>query len=64
MGDAPRPTKKGVRTVLSAFLAEKWQTQKFGRDIVSSADLCYNGMGDDNGRVEKTQEYSIEGCRL
>ena len=21
----------------------------FGRDIVISADLCYNGMGDNNG---------------
>ena len=29
--------------VLSAFLAEKWQAQKFGRELVSSADLCYNG---------------------
>ena len=37
------------RILLSAFLAEKWQTQKFGRVIVSSADLCYNGMGDENG---------------
>ena len=34
---------------LSAFLAENWQAQNFGRDVVFSADLCYNGMGDDNG---------------
>ena len=29
---------------LSAFLAEKWQTQKFGRELDFSADLCYNGV--------------------
>ena len=28
--------------LLSAFLAEKWQTQNFGRELVFSADLCYN----------------------
>ena len=36
----------------------------FGRDIVFSADLCYNGVGDENGRVEKSQEHSVEGCGL
>ena len=34
------------RTLLSAFLAEKWQAQKIGRELVFSADLCYNGIGD------------------
>ena len=29
--------------VLSAFLTEKWQSQNFGRELVFSADLCYNG---------------------
>ena len=33
---------KNKHALISAFLAEKWQTQKFGRDIVFSADLCYN----------------------
>ena len=42
--------------ILSAFLAEKWQTQKFGRDIVFSADLCYNGVGDKNGRGKRIAE--------
>ena len=31
---------------LSAFLAEKWQTQNFGRELVFSADLCYNGANE------------------
>ena len=30
--------KKGF-IILSAFLAEKWQTQNFGRELVFSADL-------------------------
>ena len=25
------------------------QQTNFGRDVVFSADLCYNGMGDENG---------------
>ena len=29
--------------LLSAFLVENWQTQKIGRELVFSADLCYNG---------------------
>ena len=40
---AYREKEKGV-VLLSAFLAEKWQTQKFGRGIVFSAALCYNGI--------------------
>ena len=32
--------------LLSAFLAEKWQTQNFGRELVFSADLCYNGTNE------------------
>ena len=43
----PDDNEKG-QNFLSAFLAEKWQTQ-IGRDIVFSADLCYNDMGDENG---------------
>ncbi len=37
--------KKG-RTLLSAFLTEKWQSQNFGRELVFSADLCYNGANE------------------
>ena len=32
--------------LLAAFLAEKWQTQNFGRELVFSADLCYNGTNE------------------
>ena len=32
--------------VLSAFLTEKWQSQNFGRELVFSADLCYNGANE------------------
>ena len=35
--------------LLSAFTAEKWQSQNFGRELVFSADMCYNGVGDANG---------------
>ena len=28
---------------LSAFLAENWQAQNFGRELLFSVDLCYNG---------------------
>ena len=31
---------------LSAFLAEKWQTQNFGRELVFSVDLQYNGANE------------------
>ena len=31
---------------LSAFLTEKWQSQNFGRELVFSADLCYNGANE------------------
>ena len=37
-----KTTQKALR-VLSAFLTEKWQSQNFGRELVFSADLCYNG---------------------
>ena len=37
--------KKGFN-LLSAFLTEKWQSQNFGREIVFSADLCYNGANE------------------
>ena len=39
-------TNKKQYDFLSAFLAEKRQAQKFGRGIVSSADLCYNGANE------------------
>ncbi len=28
------------------FLTENLQTQNFGREIVSSADVCYNGISE------------------
>ena len=34
--------QKKTAAFLSAFLAEKWQSQNFGRELVFSADLCYN----------------------
>ena len=40
---------KKITLLLSATLAEKWQTQNFGREIVFSADLCYNSVSDENG---------------
>ena len=45
-------------------LTEKLQAQKVGRELVFSADLCYNGMGDENGRTKKPQDHQIEGCGL
>ena len=47
---------KNKHALISAFLVEKWQTQKFGRDIVLSADLCYNDMGDENGQGKRIAE--------
>ena len=38
-------TTKG-QSFLSAFLTEKWQSQNFGRELVFSADLCYNGANE------------------
>ena len=32
--------------LLSAFLAENWQAQNFGRELVFSADLWYNGANE------------------
>ena len=51
---------KQKRLLLSAFLAEIWQAQKIGGELVFSADLCYNGMGDENGRTKKSQDHSVE----
>jgi len=31
-------------------LTEKSRAQNIGRELVFSADLCYNGMGDGNGQ--------------
>jgi len=30
-----------------------------GRDIVFSADLCYNGVGDNNGWIKKEKNTKI-----
>ena len=43
-----RLNKKTKNVLLSAFLAKNWVAQ-IGRGIVSSADLCYKRMGDENG---------------
>jgi len=43
------------------FLTENWQAQNFGRELVFSADLCYNGMGEGNGeqkRIAEKKRYS------
>ena len=37
--------KKGM-SFFSAFLTENWQLQNFGRELVFSADLCYNGANE------------------
>jgi len=37
---------KKEQALLSAFLVEKWQSQNFGRELVFSADLCYNGTNE------------------
>ena len=39
MDTARLQAKEREPTFLSAFLAEKWQTQNFGRELVFSADL-------------------------
>ena len=31
------------------FLTENLKAQSFGRELVFSADLCYNEVGDENG---------------
>ena len=38
--------KQGVSLL---FLTENLQAQDFGRELVFSADLWYNGTGDENG---------------
>ena len=42
------------------FLTESLRTQKIGRELVFSADLCYNDTGDVNGRTEQSQDHSVE----
>jgi len=68
-GSPPPPRKllkkfdqnlKKASPVSLLSLTEKLQAQKVGRGIASSADLCYNGMGDENGRTEKSQNHSVE----
>ena len=42
------------------FLTENWVAQ-IGRGLVFSADLCYNGMGDENGEqkgIAEKKRYS------
>ena len=53
--------------LLSAFLAEKWTVQNFCRELVFSADLCYNGTGDENGswkRVTAKKAFTVKKFRL
>ena len=58
------PEDKKTVAFRSAFLAKKRQVQKIGGELVFSADLCYNGMGNENGRTEKSKDHSFERCRL
>ena len=44
--------------LLSAFLTEKWQSQNFGRELVFSADLCYNGANE----KPSSEMPSASGC--
>ena len=46
------------------LLTENLRAQNVGRELVFSADLSYNGMGDENGRTEKSQDHSVERCGL
>ena len=46
------------------FQAEKLKAQEIGRELVFSADLWYNDTGDVKGRTEKSQDHSVERCRL
>ena len=46
------------------LLTENLRAQNVGRELVFSADLCYNGMGDVNGSTEKSQDHSVERCGL
>ena len=42
-------------------LTENLPVQNFGRELVFSADVCYNGMGDENGeqkRIVEKKRYS------
>ena len=41
--------KKKAETFSLLFLTEDLRAQNIGRELVFSADLCYNGMGDENG---------------
>jgi len=58
----PYIKKQGPISLL--FLTESLRTQKNGRELVFSADLCYNDTGDVNGRTEKSQDHSVERCGL
>ena len=58
------PFRKGTYIISLLSLTENWQAQNFGRELVFSADLCYNDTGDVNGRTEKSQDHSVERCGL
>ena len=60
----PFAKKRDSEPLALLFLTESLRTQKIGRELVFSADLWYNGMGDENGRTEKTQDHSVEKCGL
>ena len=44
--------QKKKPTLLSAFLAENQQHENIGRELVFSADLCYNGSSKKASRRE------------
>ena len=56
--------QKRVLTLGVILLTENLRAQNVGRELVFSAELCYNGMGDENGRTEKSQDHSVERCGL
>ena len=58
------PIKKESTRFLSAFLAEKGQSQNFGRGIVFSADLCYNGVSEKPLPLGEVAEKPTERVRL
>ena len=53
-----------MRYIFSVVLNGEFEAQNIGRELVFSADLCYNGIGDENGRTEKSQDHSVEGGGL
>ena len=48
-------------------LTENLRAQHVGRELVLSADLCYNGVGDENGswkRVTSKKAFTVKEFRL